>query len=497
MEVLNRTSEGLKRCYNVLIQPKELEEALEIKLKETAKKVRLDGFRPGKVPVSIVKRMFGATAAIESKEDAIKRVASDIIREENIELATQCTTSLVKDDEKGLEFSMKFEIMPVLELKPYDNMEITKHIAEIPESEIKELIEDLRDRNAEWVDDAELTEAACDCKLTVTMTTHTDKFPDPNTSNDVEIEINDNTISRDVEKELLGAKVGETREFSHTIPEELQADNGTTIFYSVTVNKIQKKKLIESDEDLAKAAVFESVDDMNKWAKNVLNNKYTTMSSELAYRNVLEKLSDMYDCDMPESLVDIEESEVSKQIKQEAKRLGKEFTPHIKTECRKIALQRVRLGLVIAEIAKKESLSVSEQEMISAINGLSVIYPGIEKEVRNNSFMLRGIAAPILERKVVNLIMSKAKITEEKCSIEELVALDEEEFDFFIDGADSEQAKDEVKEEAKEPSKDESKEESKPKKVSEKKKAATSEKKAEAASDAPKKRTSSKKKTAE
>lgn len=497
MEVLNRTSEGLKRCYNVLIQPKELEGALELKLKETAKKVRLDGFRPGKVPVSMVKRMFGATVAVESKEDAIKQVASDIIRKENIELATQCATSLVKDDENGLEFSMKFEIMPVLELKPYDNMEVTKHVAEISEAEIKELIEDLRDRKAEWVDDAELTEAACDCKLTVTMTTHTDKFPDPSTSEDVEIEINDDTISRDVEKELVGAKVGETREFSHIIPEELRSDNGTTMFYSVTVNKIQKKKLIESDEDLAKAANFENADDMNKWAKNVLNSKYTSMSSELAYRNVLEKLSDMYDCAVPESLVNIEEHEVLRQIEQEAKRLGKEFTPHIKAECRKIAVQRVRLGLVVAEIAKKESLSVSEHEMINAIKGLSVIYPGIEKEVRNNSFMLRGIAAPILERKVVNLIMDKAKITEEKCSVKELIALDEEEFDFFIDGSDSQQSQDEVKEEAKEPSKNGPKEEPRPKKVSEKKKAASSEKKAETTAETPKKRMSSKKKTAE
>lgn len=480
MEVLNRTSEGLEKCYNVLIQPKELEDALDSKLKETAKKVRLDGFRPGKVPVSIVKRMYGDAVAAESKEEAINDTARNIIREENLVLATRCTTSFVKEDENGLEFSMKFEVMPTFELKPYEGLEIVKHVTDATEEEIKKVINDLRERNADWIDDPELTEVSENCQVTLDMVVHMDTNPEKNTMKDIVIVINDRNKSQDLEQKLIGAKVGETREFSISIPDEIKQGAETTMFYTATIKGLKKQKLIESDEELAKVAKFENVDKMNEWAMNIVKNEYDNISAGLMHRDVLEKLSTMYDFDVPNSLVDIEEKEVVQQIEKEAERLGKEFTPHIKDECRKLAAQRVRLGMIIAEIAKKENISITNQEMSVAIRQLAMMYPGIQKEIQHNEYLLRSIAAPILEKKVVNHLIDQAKTTEAKCTRDELIALDEEEFDFFkeTDG----KAKTEATET-----------ESKPKKAASKKKETAS----EDAAETPKKKASTKKKSAE
>ena len=446
MEVLNRTSEGLEKCYNVLIQPKELEDALDNKLKETAKKVRLDGFRPGKVPVSIVKRMYGDAVAAESKEEAINATAGNIIREENLVLATRCTTSFVKEDENGLEFSMKFEVMPTFELQPYEGLEIVKHVTDATEEEIKKVIEDLRQRCADWIDDPELTEISENCQVTLDMTVHTEIHPEKKTMKDVVIVINDSNKSQDLEQKLIGAKIGEVREFSLSIPGESEPGDETTMFYTATVKGIKKQKLIESDEELAKVAQFENVDKMNEWAVDTVKNEYENISAGLMHRDMLEKLSTMYDFDVPNSLVDIEEKEVVQQIEKEAARLGKEFTPHIKDECRKLAAQRVRLGMIIAKIAGKENIAVTTQEMSTAVRQLLILYPGIEKEIYRNEYMLRSIAAPILEKKVVEYIVSQAKTTEVKCTRDELIALDEEEFDFFKETDGQEQAKTEATE---------------------------------------------------
>jgi trigger factor len=160
------------------------------------------------------------------------------------------------------------------------------------------------------------------------------------------------------------------------------------------------------------------------------------MSKEIMRRDLLEKISDMYDFDIPQNMVAIENSVVFQRISEEAKKFGKEFSPHIQNECQKISERRVRLCLIIAEIARKEKISVSQNEISQYIGSIASLHPGQEKAVwktYTRSENVQAVLSSILERKVVDFLLNKVKLKEKKCSVDELVAIDEEAFDFFKD----------------------------------------------------------------
>ncbi len=144
MKVLSRTSDGLKRCYNVLITLEEVEQVKANKLREIAKKVKMDGFRPGKVPLDVVNRLYGESVTAESKQTAIDNTAKKILSDEKLSISFNYVTNIVKEDKKGIEFEMKFELIPSFELCDFSKIEIVKHTVDIPEEEVTKILEDVR-----------------------------------------------------------------------------------------------------------------------------------------------------------------------------------------------------------------------------------------------------------------------------------------------------------------------------------------------------------------
>ncbi len=438
MEVLNRVSDGLKRDYSVLIQPKELEQALSAKLQETAKKVRIDGFRPGKVPVDVIKHRYGEALKEEAKKDAVTNAVNKIIKDEKLTVSFTYSTNIEKDDEKGLEFSLKFEVLPTFELKPLDNIELKKHVVEITDKEVNEILESVRKEQKNWVKDEKAKKVAEGHKVTVDMVLVSDKKHKNNALKELDIVIGDKSLVGDFWKNLIGAKIDETREFAIEYPANFGDKSlaGKKMNYTATIKQIFKAEEFKLNDEFAKAMGYENLEKMKAWAKSHAIKKYDYMAREIMSRDLLEKMSKMYDFDVPENMIKAEYPNVEQQISAEAKRLGKEFTPAIKDECLKIAKERVRLGCVVSEIAKKEKIAVTRSEVAQAIKNIAMMYPGHEKSIidmYSRSDAVRAIAGPILENKVIDYLLGKLKTKEEKCSVEELVAIDEEPFDFFKD----------------------------------------------------------------
>ncbi len=439
MEVLNRTSDGLKRCYNILLSSEELEAAKISKLQEIAKKIKLDGFRPGKVPVDVVKRMYGDSISDEAKNTLIESTANKVLIDEKLSISFRFLTDIVKEDEKGLEFTLKFELVPTFELKDLSKISLMKHSAEITDSEVNDLLEDIRKARKNWVVDksAKVVKEGQHISIDLNLLTSIKKYTGGNTT-DLEITIGDETLIDDFWKHLIGAKIGETREFDIQYPKNFGNKNfaGKKLHYSATVKKILKSEEFKLDDVFAKAIGYEDLEKAKTWAKSHLISKYEHIAHDIMKRDLLEKISEIYDFSVPSNMVSIEKAEVEKQIKAEAPKYNKEFTPEIEKECEKLAIKRVRLGFIIAEIAKKEKINVSRNEVTQAIKNIAMMYPGQEKmiyDIYRRPEALNAVVGPLLESKVVDFILDKLTPTENKCSVAELIAIDEEPFDFFKD----------------------------------------------------------------
>lgn len=447
MKVLSRTSDGLKRCYNVLITLEEVEQVKRGKLQEIAKKVKMDGFRPGKVPLDVVNRLYGESVVAESKQTAIDDTAKKILSDENLSISFNYVTNIVKEDKKGIEFEMKFELIPSFELHDFSKIELVKHTTEVSEKEVVRILEDIRKSAENWKEDTKAKKVSEGQKVMIDLNMLSKIKKHKNEKiEDLEIIIGDETLVDDFWKHLVGAKIGDTVEFDINYPENFSdhALAGKKIHYSAVIKKIFKAEEFKMDDEFAKSIGYEDLEKAKTWAKSRAVARYEYISKDIMKRDLLDKITEMYDFEVPSNMIDAEEKEVVKQIKLEAARLNKEFTPEIEKECREIAIKRVRLGFVIAEIAKKEKIRVSRNEVVQAIRSIAMMYPGQEKSIfdmyYNRPEAASAIIGPVLENKVVDYLLGEISKKEKKCSIEELIAIDEEPFDFFKDDAEGAKA---------------------------------------------------------
>jgi trigger factor len=439
MEILSKVVDGLERRYNVLVSKKELDAIVAEKLKETAKKIRVDGFRPGKVPLDLVKRMRGDAILTESKKQSIDDVSKEIIKNENLVVLLNCITNVIKDDDNGLEFSLEIKTAPSFELKDVSDIEIKKHIAGITDDDINEIVETIRKEHKKWVEDKNSLAVENGQKVVVDLRLQTTiKKPKNNEVNDLEILVGDKTIIADFWTNIIGEKVGNTKEFFVEYPENFSDKNlaGKNVKYNVTIKKVFIPEEYELNDDFAQSVGHESLKKLRESAKSRIALTHERMTKDIMRRDLLDKISDMYDFDVPKSLMDVESEEVIRQIKEEARKLGKEFTPYIQEECYKIAAKKIRLGFVISKIAQKEKMRVSNNEIAQSISNIAAMYPERAKEIwkiYTRGSAASAVANSILEEKVVDFLLSKVKISEVDCSAAELIALDEEPFDFFKD----------------------------------------------------------------
>ncbi|MDR3151401.1 MAG: trigger factor, partial [Holosporaceae bacterium] len=411
----------------------------------------------------------------------VSSTANGVFKNENISRYVGFHCNIIKNDESGLEFTMNFEIIPSVDLKDLSGIEIKKYIAEITDNEIDDVLIAIMKYKKKWLEEPEDAVVELNHKVSITVRTKTKlKKQVESKPDDIDIVVGNEYINEELWKPLLGAKASETREFLISYPKNIEdkALAGKTAECSVTIKKIFRQAEYEMDDEFAKDIGYTDLVEAREWAKAEATETYENMSRSIAKVKLLEIISNMFDFAVPNSMLDFEYPRVLEQITQEAKKLDKKMTPAIDEECRKIARDRIRLGLVIAKIADENGIAVNEAEVSEAVRSLTTKYPMFKEKLlrlyANDKAALSTLIGTILEDKVVDFLMSKIKIEEEKCSVKELVALDEEEFDFFKDDLkDDEQQKIEPKLEEKEEKGDvdlvDNKHEHKPKKRATKK----------------------------
>jgi trigger factor len=448
MQVTETLSEGLKREYKVVVPAAELDAKVQARLDELKDRVRINGFRPGKVPVAHLKRMYGRSAMAEVIEATVRDANNQIVSERGYKLAADPKVTMPTEEsaieqliagKSDLDYTMALEIVPKIELANFKNIKLTKLTSDVADSEIDEGIARIAEQNKPYTPRAEGEKAAKGDRVTISYAGTIDGVAfDGGTGDDAPVLIGSNTFIPGFEDQLIGMGVGETRTVKVTFPTHYQAEAlaGKNAEFVVTAKAIEAPGTVATDDEFAKSLGLESIAKLRDAVKERISQDHTTMSRQKVKRALLDELDRLHKFEPPPSMLEEEFSRVWKSVQQELENEKKTFADEntteekAKAEYRVIAERRVRLGLVLAEIGERNNITVSEEELNRGIMEQVRQFPGQEQRVydyfRQNPQAIAGLRAPIFEEKVVDFLLELADVTESKVSREELFKEDAE-----------------------------------------------------------------------
>ena len=448
MQVTETLSEGLKREFKVNVPASELDAKVNARLDELKGRIRIDGFRPGKVPVAHLKRLYGRSAMAEVIEATVRDANNQIVTERGFKLASEPKVTMPEEkaaiDEliegkSDLNYTMAVEIVPPITLANFKDIKLTRLTSDVEDKEVDDAIARITEQSRPFNPKGEGAKAAKDDRVTMSYagTINGEAF-EGGTGDDAQIVIGSNTFIPGFEDQLLGIGVGETRTVKVKFPEQYQAQHlaGKDAEFVVTAKSIETPGSVTVDDEFAKSLGLESLAKLREAVKSRVASEHAGASRQKIKRALLDELDKVHKFDPPPTLVEEEFERVWKSVLQELETEKKTFADEntteekAKAEYRAIAERRVRLGLVLAEIGEKNNITVSDEEINRAIIEQSRQFPGQEKRVwdfyRGNPQAVAGLRAPIFEEKAVDFLLELAQVTDKKVPREELYKDDEQ-----------------------------------------------------------------------
>ncbi len=449
MQVTQTRSEGLKREFEIVLPAGDLASRMDGQLGEMAAKANIKGVRPGKVPVGHLKRMYGRQVMAEVLQTSINEARTTMISENKLRIAGEPKFDLEGgDDDKVLEralelkgdlkFKVALEVLPTVEVGALDDLAVEKLVADVPDDEVDRFITMIADQQRSFTPKADGAVAEKGDKATIDFVGKIDDETFEGGSGEgVDLVLGANSFIPGFEDQVIGMGLGDSRTVSVTFPDDYGAAQlaGKPASFGVTLKALQAPGELAIDDDFAKGFGMEGLDKLKETVRGNIEREYGNASRAKWKRGLLDALDKRYSFALPDGLVDQEFAQIWRQVEAEQKQTGKSFEDENTTEeaaradYRRIAERRVRLGLVLAEIGESAGVTVTQEEMTEALMARVRQYPGEEKQVydffRNNPQMMAQIQAPIFEDKVVDHIVTLAKVTERKVSKEELTKADD------------------------------------------------------------------------
>jgi len=447
MQVTETLSEGLKREYKVVVPAAELDAKVNQRLDDLKGRVRINGFRPGKVPVAHLKRMYGRSAMAEVIEATVRDTNNQIVSERGFKLAADPKVTLPTEEgaieqliegKSDLNYTMALEIVPPIALGDFKTIKLTKLTADVAETEVEEGIKNIANQNRPYTPRPQGEKAAKDDRITISFVGTIDGKPfEGGTGDDAVVLIGSNTFIPGFEDQLIGIATGETRTLKVAFPAHYMKEDlaGKDAEFVVTAKSIEAPGTVTIDDDFAKALGLESLEKLRDAVKDRITREHASMSRQKIKRALLDELDKMHKFDPPPTLVEEEFDRVWKSVLQELENERKTFADEntteekAKAEYRAIAERRVRLGLVLAEIGEKNNITVTEDELSRAVMDRARQFAGQEQRVwdyyRQNPQAVAALRAPIFEEKVVDFLLELASVKDSKVSREELYKDDE------------------------------------------------------------------------
>ena len=449
MQVKEIVADGLKHEFQISVPAADLDAKADARLVDLKDKVRINGFRPGKVPVSHLKKVYGRSVMAETIDQTIRDTNSQIFTERGFRLATEPKVTMPTEQKEvedvltgksDLTYTVSIEIVPAIELADFKSFTVEKPVAEVTDGEVDDAIKRIAEQNRTFAAKGEGAKAESGDRVTVSFKGTIDGTPfDGGAGEDIQVTIGSNTFIPGFEDQLIGIAAGETRTLKVSFPKNYGSEKlaGQPAEFETTATLIDAPQQTVIDDEFAKTLGLESLDKLKEAARERLAAEFAGATRQRVKRLLLDRLDETHRFEAPPSLVDEEFNLMWNSIKAEMESNGKTFADEnttedaAKEEYRKIADRRVRLGLVLSEIGERNKITVTDDEVSRAVIERARQMPGREKEVwdyyRNNANALAQLRAPIYEDKVVDFILELATVTEKKVSREDLFKDDEAE----------------------------------------------------------------------
>ncbi len=452
MQVTETLSQGLKREFKVVLPATDLATRLEGQLTELQAKARINGFRPGKVPVAHLKRLYGRSVMTEVVQEAVNEAHRKIIEDNALRPAAQPKFDFPGEQdelEKAFEasadfaFTIAMEVLPKIEVGGFDDVEIVRLGADVADSEVDEVLKRLAEQSRAFTPkEGDNAVAANGDKVTIDFVGKIDgEAFEGGSGEGQDLVLGSGSFIPGFELQLEGLAVGESRAVTVSFPEDYSAAHlaGKAATFDVTLKGVAAPRDVAIDDELAKGFGLEDLDKLKELIKANIARDYAAASRRKWKRELLDALDKKYSFELPEGLVTQEFDQVWRRVAAEQGQSGRSFEDEgtteeaARAEYQRIAERRVRLGLLLADIGEKAGVTISDDEFGQALIARVRSYPGQEKVVwdyyQKNPEARAEIRAPLYEEKVVDHILALVKVTDKTVSKEELLAFDDEDED--------------------------------------------------------------------
>jgi len=447
MQVTETNADGLKHEFKIVIPAGELETQISNRLIQLGQQIRLPGFRPGKVPQSLLRQRYGNAVRGEILESTVQGSSAEAIRERNLRPALQPKVEIVSANEGAdLEYTMSVEVLPDLPQPNFGELGLERLVVEIPDADIDQAVA----RMAEQFRKSEpVTRAAKTGDILVADVAG--KVGDqeiPGTKAEGRnIELGAEGLLPGFTEQLEKVKTGESRSVKVTLPENYGNPDfaGKEAVFDITVKEVRERQPAVIDDKLAEEIGLENLAELKQEVRDRIARDYSVVTRQRLKRLLLDKLAAQYDFPVPPGMVEIEFNSIWQQHEAEkaytaqnadggeasapAAESPAEDEEKLKAEYQSLAERRVRLGLLLAEVGRSANITVTQDELNQALIREAQRFPGSERRVldyyRQNPEAAGNLRAPIFEEKVVDYIVELAKPEERKVSPQELLALSE------------------------------------------------------------------------
>jgi trigger factor len=437
MKTVETENEGLKRAFMLTIPAEDIEKRVDIEVKRIAPQIRMPGFRPGKVPPNLIRKMHGDSLRGDALNGAVQEGVQQLLQEQNIRPAVQPQVELDNQYEPGKDAEVKVtvEALPVVPAPNTDFLKLERLSVDVDEKAVEEQLKQLAGQAKRWEDAPKKHAAATGDLVVMDFEGEVGGKPfEGGNGEDMSIELGSGRLIPGFEEQLAGAKGGDTREVKITFPKDYPAKNlaGKEAVFAVSVKGVKTAGETKLDDELAKSLGLQGLDQLKGLLRDQQSQELNGLTRTHMKRQLLDELASRHHFAVPESMVEAEYQNILGQLRHEA---SHEPDPQAALaeierdakEYRHIAERRVRLGLLLSEVGALHGVEVSENEMRNLIAQAAQQYQGEDQRrflelVQREPMFAAQLRAPLYEDKVVDFLFSKADITERKATRAELEA---------------------------------------------------------------------------
>ncbi len=436
MQITAKDQKGLTHNFHVVIPAKDVEAQMEVELQSLGTKVKMPGFRPGKVPMPVLKSKYGKDVMGDVVQNSINKATGDVIKEKKLRPSMQPDIKITSFEEGGdLAFDIEIEVMPEMPNVDFSKITVDELTFDVPESEITESLDRLaKTRQHPHTKDGA---AAKGDVVKIDFLGKKDGVPfDGGEGKGFQLELGSNQFIPGFEEQLIGLKAGEKKTIEVKFPDQYHSASlaGQPATFDVTVHEVSYLHVPDVDDKLAQGLGFENLEALKKAVSTQISAEFERAARSKAKKQLFDVLDKEVKLELPKKMQKAEFEAIWTQVQQAKKdgdpELKDKSEADLKKEYEVIAERRVKLGILLSEIGRSNNLQISREELSAAVMEQARMYPGQEEKVfefyRKNPQSIDELRGPILEEKAVDHILSLVKRTKKPTTIEALMSDDEE-----------------------------------------------------------------------